>query len=299
MGLVKLGTIAVDGAELKANASRHKAMSYGYMLKAEAELKAHRSRPCSTGRARPTKRRGTSPSWTSRRRLHGARTAWTPSPRRARLEQRQREADTERGRSHDDDQKPRDPDGKPKGGRYKRPLGVPEDKTQDNFTDPDSRIMQRTGGGFDAAYNAQTAVDDTAHIIVAAELINNASDVRELPTMVQAVKDTLGAYREQTLADAGYRSEAVFGELAGRTDPGGGDGSRRQGAPPGERVDAAADRGDGCEDEDTRGTRCLPSAQMARRATQRLDQERLGLSSVQHARAAPSAGGVETRVPGA
>ena len=137
---------------------------------------------------------------------------------RTRLEQRQRDADIERGRSDDDDQKPRGKDGKPKGGRYKRPFGVPRDTDQDNFTDPDSRIMPRSGGGFDPAYNAQTAVDDTAHIIVAAELINNASDVRELPTMVQAVKDTLGTCPDQTLADAGYRSEAVFAALAGCTD---------------------------------------------------------------------------------
>jgi hypothetical protein len=95
---------------------------------------------------------------------------------------------------------------------------VPEDKDQDNFTDPDSRIMPLAGGGFDPAYNAQTAVDETAHIIVAAELINNASDARELPTMVAAVKDALGAYPEQTLADAGYRSEAVFEALAGCTE---------------------------------------------------------------------------------
>jgi hypothetical protein len=53
---------------------------------------------------------------------------------------------------------------------------------------------------------------------VAAELINNASDVHELPTMVEAVKSALGAYPEQTLADAGYRSEGVFEALAGRTD---------------------------------------------------------------------------------
>ncbi len=91
---------------------------------------------------------------------------------RTRLEQRQRDADLERGRSDDDDQKPRGKDGKPKpGGRYKRPFGIPADKTQGNFTDPDSRIMQRAGGGFDPAYNAQTAVDDTAHIIVADGLV--------------------------------------------------------------------------------------------------------------------------------
>jgi len=219
MGLVKLGTIAVDGTKVKANASRHKAMSYGHMLKAEAELKAQIEALLDKARAADEAEKNEPeldiPAEIARRqdRLDAIAAA------RARLEQRQRDADIERGRSDDDDQKPRGKDGKPKpGGRYKRPFGVPRDKDQDNFTDPDSRIMQRADGGFDPAYNAQTAVDDTAHIIVAAELINNASDVRELPTMVQAVKDTLGAYPEQTLADAGYRSEAVFAALTGCTD---------------------------------------------------------------------------------
>ena len=218
MGLVKLGTLAVDGTKVKANASRHKAMSYGHMLKAEAELKAQIDALLAKARAADEAEKSEPeldiPAEIARRqdRLDAIAAA------RTRLEQRQREADLERGRSDDDDQKPRGQDGKPKGGRYKRPFGVPQDKDQDNFTDPHSRIMPRAGGGFDPAYNAQTAVDDTAHIIVAAELINNASDVRELPTMVQVVKDTLGAYPEQTLADAGYRSEAVFEALAGRTD---------------------------------------------------------------------------------
>ena len=219
MGLVKLGTIAGDGTKVKANASRHKAMSYGHMLKAEAELKAQIEALLNKARAADEAEKNEPeldiPAEIARRqdRLDAIAAA------RARLEQRQRDADLERGRSDDDDHKPRGTDGKPKpGGRYKQPFGVPQDKDQDNFTDPDSRIMQRAGGGFDPAYNGQTAVDDTAHIIVAAELINNASDVRELPTMLQAVKNTLGAYPEQTLADAGYRSEAVFAELAGCTD---------------------------------------------------------------------------------
>ena len=66
---------------------------------------------------------------------------------RERLEQRQRDADIERGRSPDDD-------GKPTGGRYKRECGAPEPREQDNFTDPDSCIMKRAGGGFEASYNA-------------------------------------------------------------------------------------------------------------------------------------------------
>ena len=75
--------------------------------------------------------------------------------------------------------------------------------------------MKRSGGGFDASYNAQTAVDDTAHIIVAAELSNNASDTHQLVPMLQAVKANAGELPRQGLADAGYRSEDNFEQLAG------------------------------------------------------------------------------------
>jgi transposase len=206
MGLVKLGTIAVDGTKLKANASRHKAMSYGHMRKAEAELKAQidalLKRAQQADEAEKNEPELDVPAEIARReaRLQAITEA------RRRLEQRQREAELERGR---------DPDDKPRGGRYKREFGVPEDKAQDNFTDPDSRIMKRAGGGFDASYNAQTAVDDEAHIIVAAELTNNASDAGELPTMLRAVHNNLGVLPEQALADTGYKAEAVFERLAG------------------------------------------------------------------------------------
>jgi hypothetical protein len=59
------------------------------------------------------------------------------------------------GRSEDDDRRPRGKDGKPKAGRYKREFGVPQDKAQENFTDPDSRLMERAGDGWDAGYNAR------------------------------------------------------------------------------------------------------------------------------------------------
>ena len=205
MGLVRLGTIAVDGTKLKANASRHKAMSYGHMLKAEAELKAQidallqRARQADEAEKNETEL--DIPAEIARREARLAAIGQA----RQRLERRQREAELERGR---------DPDDKPRGGRYKREFGVPEDKAQDNFTDPDSRIMKRSGGGFDAGYNAQTAVDDAAHIIVAAELTNCGSDAGELPTMLQAVKDNLGSLPKQALADTGYKSEAVFEALA-------------------------------------------------------------------------------------
>jgi transposase len=215
MGLVKLGTIAVDGTKVKANASRHKAMSYGHMLKAEAELKAQidslLNRAKSADEADKNEPDVDIPAEIARRqdRLNAIAQA------RARLEQRQREVDLARGRSDDDDRKPKGKDGKPKGGRYMRDFGIPKDSAQENFTDPDSRIMKRAGGGFDAGYNAQTAVDDTAHIIVAAELTNNASDAGELPPMLEAINANLGVLPQQALADTGYRSEQVFQTLAG------------------------------------------------------------------------------------
>jgi transposase len=198
MGLVKLGTIAVDGTQVKANASRHKAMSYGHMRKAEAELKAQidalLKRAQQADEAEKNEPELDIPAEIARREARLA--AITEA--RERLEQRQRDADLERGC---------DPDEPPRGGRYKRGFGVPEDKAQDNFTDPDSRIMKRSGGGFDPAYNAQTAVDKAAHIIVAAELDNVAPDANWLLPMIHAVGDKLRVLSELRLADAGYRSE--------------------------------------------------------------------------------------------
>ena len=110
-----------------------------------------------------------------------ARLAAIPAAK-ARLEERQRQADTQRGRTPDDERRPRDKDGLAKSSKagkpYKRDFGVPETKAQDSFTDPQARIMKRAGGGFDYSFNAQTAVDETAHIIVAAEVVNASPEVQ-------------------------------------------------------------------------------------------------------------------------
>ena len=210
LGLVKLGTVAIDGTKVKANAGRHKAMSYARMQQAETELKAQIDELLERAKRTDANEADEAdldlPAEIARRenRLKEITAA------RERLEQRQREADTARGRSEDDDRLPRGPDGKPKGGRYKRDFGEPKPKAQENFTDPDSRIMKRTGGGFDQSYNAQTAVDDTAQIIVAAELSNNAADSAQLLPMLNAINDVLGSVPGQTLADADYRSDQTF-----------------------------------------------------------------------------------------
>ena len=215
MGLAKLGTIAVDGTKIKANASRHKAMSYGRMQTAELELKAQIEamvqKAASADEAERNEPELDIPAEIARRqeRLSAIASA------KARLEERQRQADSQRGRTAGDERRPRDKDGKPKAGKpYKRDFGVPEPKAQDSFTDPESRIMKRAGGGFDYSFNAQTAVDETAHIIVAAEVVNASSDVQQLPMVLDAVKASTGAAPAQVLADAGYRSEAVMAQLA-------------------------------------------------------------------------------------
>ena len=212
-GLVKLGTVAVDGTKLKANASRHKAMSYERMLKAEVELRAQIDDLLNRAKAADDLDRNEPdvdiPGEIQRRadRLAAITAA------KLRLEQRQQQADAARGRSQDDQRKPRDKDGKPKGGRYKRDFGVPKDNAQESFTDTDSRIMKRAGGGYDYSYNAHTAVDEASQIVVAAELTNNAADSDRLPVLLAAVKANLGEDAAQVLADAGFRSEAVFEQL--------------------------------------------------------------------------------------
>ena len=215
MGLIKLGTIAVDGTKIEANASRHKAMSYGRMQSAEAELKAQIEalvqKAASTDEAEKSEPELDIPAEIVRRQERLAAIAAA----KARLEERQRQADSQRGRTPDDERRSKDKDGKPRGGKpYQRDFGVPAPKAQDSFTDPESRIMKRAGGGFDYSFNAQTAVDEAAHIIVAAEVVNTSSDVQQLPMVLDAVKANTGASPTQVLADAGYRSEAVMAELA-------------------------------------------------------------------------------------
>jgi len=216
-GLVKLGTIAVDGTKVKANASRHKAMSYRRMEQAEAELKAQIDQLLAWAQATDAAEHDEPeldvPAEIARRE---ARLAVIQAAKE-RLEARQREADVARGRSADDDRRPRHPDGTPKpgGNRYKREFGVPAPTDQEGFTDPDSRIMKHAGGGFEHSYNAHTAVDATHQIIVAAELTNNAADSDRLPALLQAVATNTGTLPQQTLADAGFRSEAMLAKVAG------------------------------------------------------------------------------------
>ncbi len=211
-GLVKLGTVAVDGSKVKANASRHKSMTYREMTKQEKRLRreiddwfaeADRVDAYEDELYGPDKRGDELPEGLRRRedRLRAIEEA------KKRLEARQAEADRKKGRSPDDDRK------SPRGGRrFKRDFGVPEDRAQDNFTDPQSRIM-KTSLGYDQCYNGQLAVDGDSYLIVATGLTQNAADNGELIGIVGKIEELTGEQPGNLLADAGYKSEANFEAL--------------------------------------------------------------------------------------
>ena len=207
LGMVKLGTIALDGTKIKANASKHKAMSYGRMKEQEQKLKQEIEALLERARiidAEEDARLGMEqadeqlPMELRRREQRLAKI----EAAKARLEARQADADRERGRHPDDQQ--RGGAGRP----FKHPFGVPDDKAQDNFTDPQSRIM-KMGGSFEQCYNAQAAVDGHSQLILACGLTNNAADNDELLPMIEAVKSNLGELPKR-VADSGYRSEQAF-----------------------------------------------------------------------------------------
>ena len=216
VGLVKLGTVAVDGSKVQASASKHKAMSYRRMKEEEKRLRKEIRELTSRARrtdAQEDKRYGKDrrgdelPAELIRRedRLATIRAA------RKRLEARQAEQDRREGREPGD----QDRTGKP-GKPYKRRFGEPEEKAQENFTDPDSRIMKRGSSGFEQCYNTQIAVDEAERIIVATRVTQSSSDVEELMPVLEQVEANTGRRPRQTLADAGYRSESNFVALEER-----------------------------------------------------------------------------------
>ena len=210
-GVVHLGTVAIDGTKVHANASKRKAMSYARMLEQERQLRdqigaltaaaeaADLSEDATQG---PDGRGEDLPAELQRR---DARLA-TIAAAKARLEARQAEADRQRGRTPDDGRKGRGT--KP----FARDFGVPPDGAQDNFTDPESRIM-KTSYGFDQCYNGQLVVDATAQIIVGTDLTACAADNGQLVPLLDQVADTVGATPSTAVADNGYKGEDNFTAL--------------------------------------------------------------------------------------
>lgn len=213
-GLVKMGTLAIDGTKIKANASKHTAMSYGRMKAEEEKLSDEIRRITELARGvdeaedaqfGPDFRGDELPKELQRREERVAKIRAA----KKRLEEAQAKEDDESQRGKGQEQ------GGP-GPKLKRPNGVPPDKRQSNFTDPESRIMKAASGAFEQCYNAQIAVESGERMIVAAEVTQCAADSGELVRMTDAAKDNVGVEPQRVLADSGYRSEANFEALEQR-----------------------------------------------------------------------------------
>jgi transposase len=196
-GLARLGHVSLDGTKVRANASKHKAMSYGRMLTKEQAYQEEIERwfaeaerqdaeddadygPDDDGFSLPDE------FALVEKRLQAIREA------KARLEAEARE-------------------------KAKRDGGVPEEavvseRAQMNFTDPDSHIMH-TPDGFQQSYNAQAAVDADSQVIVACEVSAAAPDVQRLEPMLKRITELNGQAPWELSADAGYASEANFALL--------------------------------------------------------------------------------------
>jgi transposase len=220
-GLVKLGHVALDGTKIKANASKHKAMSYGRMGEKEKELEREVAALLKEAEAADAAedakygkgRRGDElPAELARResRLKKIREAKAALEAQAREQAALKAVEVEQRlaqRKQQAEETGRKPPGKPPA-MPDVEQAKPEAKAQRNFTDPESRIMKDGAShGFEQSYNAQAAVDSAAQIIVAAEVTQESNDKQQLAPMLKQVQENAGRLPKCGSADAGYFGE--------------------------------------------------------------------------------------------
>lgn len=226
MGVLKMGTVALDGTKIHANASRHSALSYEHAGKIEAQLKAEVAELMAKAEAADTADvpDGMSiPEELARREERLAKIAEAKAKIEARAEERVAHEQAEyeakmaarAARTEATGKKPRGPPPSP-------PTPGPRANDQINLTDEDSRIMPMAGGGFEQGYNAQAMVAAGSMLVVAADVTQDTNDKRQLEPMLNKTTALSEALGEPTtvLADNGYFSEAnVNACLAAGVDP--------------------------------------------------------------------------------
>lgn len=199
-GLVKLGHVALDGTKIKANASKHKAMSYKRMKEEEARLESEISELLKIAEVtdkEEDRRYGKNKRGDELPQEMAFRESRLKKIREARvaLEAETKQAAEKNGKKDDQDE-------------------LPKDKAQRNFTDAESHIMPVSGGkDFVQAYNAQAAVDSAHQIIVAAETSNKPTDKGQAKPMMEKVEENTGRLPNQMSADTGYYSSETVTAL--------------------------------------------------------------------------------------
>jgi transposase len=222
-GLVKLGHVSIDGTKIKANASKHKAMSYKHMNEAEARLKqeidallaaAEKTDAEEDAQYGKDRHGDELPAELQRResRLQKIQEAKAALEQKAKEEAAHERAEIEQKLAERAEEERRT--GKKKRGRKPEPpdpdAAKPADTAQRNFVDPESRIMPdgANKGSFVQGYNAQIAVDSASQVIVAAEVAQETNDKKQLLPMIAQIAANLQQKPEKISADTGYFSEA-------------------------------------------------------------------------------------------
>jgi transposase len=230
-GLVRLGNLAFDGSKFLGQASRHKAMSYGYMKKEEARLRQEiadllqqaQDTDAQEDGALGSRRGDELPAELQRREQ---RLAVIEAAKQRLEEQARAEAEAERQRRAEAEAE-RQRTGKKRRGKEPQPVSdVPDDKAQTSFTDPELKVMKQSNKGWDYSGNAQLSVDATCQIIVACFVTAAANDAQQAVPVAQATRDSLeraGVARPVDEAgqsrpipatmDSGYFSASAVAEL--------------------------------------------------------------------------------------
>jgi hypothetical protein len=220
MGLLKLGTVALDGTKIHANASRHSALSYEHATKLEAQLKAEVAELMARAQAADQTEVAADgmsiPEELARREARLAKFGAAKAKIEARAKERferetaeyqaklaAREAAATTGK-------------KPRGRPPAPPVAGPRPKDQINLTDEDSRIMPVAGGGFEQCYNAQALVAAESLLVLAPEVVQAPNDKQQIAPMLEkidALPEALGGV-DTLLADTGYFSEDNVAQCA-------------------------------------------------------------------------------------
>ncbi len=209
MKLMKLGRIALDGTKIKANASKHKALSYAHAQKIEAQLKAEVSAltaQAETADQAPVMEGMDVPAEIARRETRLEVLADAKRKIAARAQERFEREQAEYQQKQAKRQAQREAGKKPRGQEPRPPLPGPRDTDQVNLTDDESRIMPVSGGGFEQCYNAQAGVDTDTMLVVSAHMTQATNDKQEVaPTLskLSALPEALGTVTD-LLADTGY-----------------------------------------------------------------------------------------------
>jgi transposase len=210
MGMLKLGTVALDGTKVHANASRHTALSYGHAGKIEKQLKKEVQQLLQLAEradASDVPDGMSIPEELERREARLEAIAEAKAKIRARVQEREDAEYQEKIAAREEQE--RRTGQKPRGRPPEPPSGGVGAKEQINLTDEDSRIMPVPGGGFDQSYNAQAVVATESLLVVAPAVTQAANDKQQLVPMIEKLKglpEELGR-AERLLADSGYASE--------------------------------------------------------------------------------------------